>query len=406
MKSNNDMVFTSSGCLSSSGIEDFVNKTLTGLQQQQAREHVDSCELCKEAVEGYSLWNAKKSIIAEPAFTYKSKSLKHEKISEQTPFRHKIEDLNNRVQNRVKVHTEEQNLRRGKKKAMPIGWMAMAASVILLVGLFYRSFFYPSVKEKSLVKNVVHTDKDKSAENQPSATMVADTIKQIAVVTANRKKPEQTVVIVEVDMVIADADGRSEILEETVVNDGRAASIPVQAEIPAPAIVDEKADKPMGGVVPDNPFAAKDQPAELAEAKLEKKSAGSIRGGRSQADVTYVDGIKVSEEEASDDDQVFMVVEQQPEFPGGDEAYKLFLQNNIRYPESAKEQGVEGTVYLGFEVSKKGKIRDVAVLRGVNVDIDNEAVRVIKLMPDWVPGKQQGKPVDVKMNLPIKFSLK
>lgn len=409
MKRNNDMVFTSSGCLSSTGIEDFVNKTLTGLQLQQVQEHVESCEFCKEAVEGYILWNAKKSTISEQAVTYKSKSFKHEKISEQTPFRHKIEDLNNRVKSRVKVHTEEQNLRRGKKKAMPIGWMAMAASVILLVGLFYRSFFYPSIKEKSLAKNVVQDDKNQSTENQPSATMVADTVKQIAVVTAKRNKPEQTVVIVEdnvvVDNAVTEADGKTEVLDETVVSNGETASMQVHAEIPAPAIVDVSADKSKGGDVLENPFAAKEQPAELAEAKLEKKALESIRGGRTKADVTYVDGIKVSEEEASDAEEVFMIVEQQPEFPGGDEAYKLFLQNNIRYPQSAREKGIEGTVYLDFEVNKRGKIRNVSVLRGVNADLDSEAVRVVKLMPDWVPGKQRGKAVDVQMTLPIKFNL-
>lgn len=404
MKSNNDMVFTSSGCLSSTGIEDFVNKTLTGLQQQQAQAHVDHCEFCKEAVEGYILWNAKKSTISEQAVTYKSKSLNHEKISEQTPFRHKIEDLNSRVKNRVKVHTEEQNLRRGKKKAMPIGWMAMAASVILLVGLFYRSFFYPSIIEKSLVKNAVQTDKNQSVENQPEATMVADTVKQIAVVTAKRNKPEQTVVIVEDNVVaenaINDADGKTDVLDETVVSNGGTVSMQVQAEIPAPAVVDVSADKSKGGDIPENPFAAKEQPAELAEVVIEGKKT-AIAKENTIVRSSEIDGVHVSDEEEA----VFLVVEEMPSFPGGDEAYKLFLQNNIRYPQSAKENGIEGTVYLSFEVKKSGKLRNIKILRGVDDNLNNEAIRVVKLMPDWVPGKQRGKPVDVQMTLPIKFNL-
>ena len=112
------------------------------------------------------------------------------------------------------------------------------------------------------------------------------------------------------------------------------------------------------------------------------------------------------EEDADDAEGLFMVVEQMPSYPGGDEAYRVFLQNYIRYPESAKENGIEGTVNLSFEVNKRGKIRNVSVLRGVNADLDSEALRVVKLMPDWNPGKQRGKAVDVKMNLPIKFSLK
>lgn len=411
MNSTNDMVFTSSGCLSPSGIEDFVHNILPEDIREKAKQHIENCDLCREAVEGVELWLSKTTLLKEQTAGFKPAAPGKLSGAEVTPFRHKIEDLNNRVKNRVKIHTEEQNLRKGKKKVMPIGWMAMAASVILLVGLFYRSFFYPSIKEKSAYKNLVQDDKNQSSENQTTATIVADTVKQIAVVTASRKKPEQTVVIVEdnvviTDDIVSDADGSMTEKEEVVINNGSAAYKNVQVEIPAPAVVDEKADKPSGGNITENPFAAKDQPVAVGEAKFEKKSAESIRGGRSQNDVTYVDGIKVSKEEALDDEEIFIVVEQMPEFPGGDEAYQLFLQNNIHYPESAKENGIEGTVYLSFEVNKKGKIKNVLVLRGVNPDIDSEAVRVVKMMPDWVPGKQRGKPVEVKMTMPIKFSLK
>lgn len=411
MNSTNDMVFTSSGCLSPSGIEDFVHNILPEDVREKAIQHIENCDLCREAVEGYMIWTTGRTTLKQHSVNYEPAVPGKLFSTGETPFRHKIEDINNRVKNRVKVHAEEKDLRRGKKKIMPIGWMAMAASVILMVGLFYRSFFYPSVKEKSAYKNLVQTDKSQSSENQPTATIVTDTVKQIAVVTASRKKPEQTVVIVEdnvviTDDIVSDADGSMTEKEDVITNNGNAAYKNVQAEIPAPAVVDEKADKPSGGNITENPFAVKDQPVAVAEAKLEKKSAESIRDGRSQNDVTYVDGIKVSKDEAFDDEGIFLVVGQMPEYPGGDDAYKLFLQNNIRYPQSAKENGIEGTVYLSFEVNKKGKIRNVTVLRGVDVDIDSEAVRVVKMMPDWIPGIQRGKPVDVKITLPIKFSLK
>lgn len=411
MNSINDMVFTSSGCLSPSGIEDFAHNILPENLQEKAKQHIKNCDLCREAVEGYLIWTSGRITLKEQSVSYKPVVAGKLFSAEETPFRHKIEDINNRVKNRVKVHTEEQNLHRGKKKVMPIGWMAMAASVILLVGLFYRSFFYPSIKEKTVTENIVQKNKNLSSENQPTVTIVADTVKQIAVVTANRKKPEQTVDIVEDNIVITDpalseADGSTAVMEEEVANNGNAAYKNAEAELPAPAVADEKADKPSGEIVPENPFAAKVQPAAVADAKLEKKSAESIRSGRSQADVTYVDGIKVTGAEVEDREEIFLVVEQMPEYPGGDDAYKLFLQNNIRYPQSAKENGIEGTVYLSFEVNKKGKIRNVTVLRGVDVDIDSEAVRVVKMMPDWIPGIQRGKPVDVNITLPIKFSLK
>jgi periplasmic protein TonB len=106
-----------------------------------------------------------------------------------------------------------------------------------------------------------------------------------------------------------------------------------------------------------------------------------------------------------DENKVFMVVEQQPEFEGGYEAMMNFIRKNMKYPASARRMGVDGTVYVSFVVGKDGSINDVKVLRGISADCDKEAVRVVQMMPHWKPGKQNGKPVFVRFNLPIKFKL-
>jgi len=103
---------------------------------------------------------------------------------------------------------------------------------------------------------------------------------------------------------------------------------------------------------------------------------------------------------------VFKGAEQQPVFPGGEEELVKFLGENIKYPVSAREQGIEGIVYVSFVVSKAGKIVNVKLLRGIIESCDDEAQRVIKMMPDWLPGKQNGVPVSVEYNLPISFQLK
>jgi periplasmic protein TonB len=103
--------------------------------------------------------------------------------------------------------------------------------------------------------------------------------------------------------------------------------------------------------------------------------------------------------------EIFTVVEEQPSYPGGDEARIKFLQENIKYPEEAKELGVQGKVFVTFVVEVDGSITDVRVLRGIGAGCDEEAVRVVKSMPRWVPGKQRGQPVRVQFNLPIKFTL-
>jgi len=113
----------------------------------------------------------------------------------------------------------------------------------------------------------------------------------------------------------------------------------------------------------------------------------------------------VVEEKEVEEVEIFTVVEESPGFPGGDEARIKFLQNNIKYPQMARESNIQGTVYVTFVVEKDGRVTDVRVLRGIGGGCDEEAIRVIKAMPKWNPGKQRGKPVRVQFNMPIKFSL-
>jgi len=113
----------------------------------------------------------------------------------------------------------------------------------------------------------------------------------------------------------------------------------------------------------------------------------------------------VFEEEEVAEAEIFTVVEESPSFPGGDAARIKFLQENIKYPQIARESSIQGTVYVTFVVERTGKVTDVRVLRGIGGGCDEEAVRVIKAMPNWQPGKQRGKPVRVQFNMPIKFTL-
>lgn len=107
----------------------------------------------------------------------------------------------------------------------------------------------------------------------------------------------------------------------------------------------------------------------------------------------------------SDEDVVFMVVEQPAEFPGGMEAMMKFLQKNMKYPAVARRMGIEGSVFVSFVVDREGKISDLQVIKGISAECDQEAVRVIKLMPSWKPGKQNGRAVKSRFVLPIKFKL-
>jgi len=104
--------------------------------------------------------------------------------------------------------------------------------------------------------------------------------------------------------------------------------------------------------------------------------------------------------------EVFVVVEKMPEYPGGDEALFKFIYENVMYPPEAKERGIQGKVILRFVVTSDGSVEDVTVVRGIDPLLDAEAVRVMSLLPDWIPGTQRGQPVDVYYSVPISFSLK
>lgn len=94
-----------------------------------------------------------------------------------------------------------------------------------------------------------------------------------------------------------------------------------------------------------------------------------------------------------------------PQFPGGTEALKKYLQENLKYPTMASEMGIAGKVYVSFVVDKTGNINAIKIVRGIGGGCDEEAIRVIKQMERWTPGKQNGHPVSVYFTLPVVFAL-
>jgi protein TonB len=139
----------------------------------------------------------------------------------------------------------------------------------------------------------------------------------------------------------------------------------------------------------------------IEEIKENETGAVAVEG---TGDIVFDEPAPVVAEE-SDDDKIFYAVEQQAEFPGGLQAMMKFLNRNIKYPASAKRMGIEGRVFVKFIVDKDGGISQMEVLKGINADLDKEAMRVIKMMPPWKPGKQNGRAVKSQFVLPVYFKL-
>lgn len=156
---------------------------------------------------------------------------------------------------------------------------------------------------------------------------------------------------------------------------------------------------------PDEEISDDAEEPKLQKDVIEEKSAiGTVDFDKGTDDVAApiaTTNVVTEEEEAP-----FTIVEQMPQFPGGEPALLKYLNNSIKYPVIATENGIQGKVYIRFVVGKDGKVSKVEVVRGVDPSIDNEAVRVVKSMPAWSPGRQGGREVSVSYTLPINFVLK
>jgi protein TonB len=137
---------------------------------------------------------------------------------------------------------------------------------------------------------------------------------------------------------------------------------------------------------------------EIVEDEVEIENEIEIEDTESDED----EEIEIDEE---DDDEFFMVVENMPIFPGGDLGLMKYIQKHVKYPAIAKEYNITGKVYVSFIVDKSGKVTNVKIVRGVDKNLDAEAMRVVKSLPKYKPGKQRGKAVRVMFTIPINFTL-
>ena len=158
-------------------------------------------------------------------------------------------------------------------------------------------------------------------------------------------------------------------------------------------------------VVVKNEVKPEEQPPDMDQIKNQAISTKTIAGDPNGIDPNLVQGGGVVA--AAPTNQIYRSVEQMPEFPGGEDALAEFLRNHIRYPAIARENSIQGTVFLQFVVGRDGSISDVKVLNNplLGGGCEEEAIRVVKSMPKWRPGRQNGQAVLVYFNLPIRFKL-
>jgi protein TonB len=158
-------------------------------------------------------------------------------------------------------------------------------------------------------------------------------------------------------------------------------------------------------IAPDEEVSDQAEEPKMQNEVLDSKAAvGTVDFDKGtddvEAPVATETNIVTEEEEAP-----FVIVEQMPEFPGGEKALLSYLSKSIKYPAIARENGIQGTVYVRFVIGKSGKVSKAEIVRGVDASLDEEAIRVINTMPNWSPGRQGGKEVPVSYTIPIRFEL-
>ena len=273
-----------------------------------------------------------------------------------------VQELNAKIDQKVSKEISGQNRRLIVYRT---SWIAAAASIILLLGWYFMDHTEVKPPQEQIAQSL--------AAPMDTTSPVKDSLVKQGLQETKVKFVPPTVVS---DCVIADYSTNVLAQEDLAV------------EVP-PMV--EQNTRVLGYSVPDvkekTIAESAGAPAEMKKLKMEKAIVGK------------------SANASEDSSPVFTVVEEMPTFPGGQDSINAFLMRNIHYPKAAREASISGTVFIGFVVDSRGRIGHVRVLRGIGGGCDEEAVRVISIMPDWFPGKQAGKACSVRCTLPIKFTM-
>ena len=379
-----DKLFNESACLSLLAFELYRDKLLDDDEKAMVEAHLRECPLCKDALEGLSLLAEKSS---SPFITNK---------------------INTRLRRKFN-YASSGNRSDRKTLKLSLFLVPAAASIIILLSIIaYFHYFSPEQQDLAMLddqetltiteekeitdknkiavplpvksreaKEEAGEDMDKAMENTHSGekdeSISQDLTTNTKGVTGGIAAPVTAMTIV------ADTE---DVFAETVndIEEEKIAIMDFDEEI----VMDQPQEPPAEEEVS---MYAMD---EMAGAGVYDK-ASSISKSRSR---------KVKHD--PDTTMVFVVVKQMPEFPGGMDSLLMFLQRNLVFPET-QDSTVNKTTQLAFIICKDGSIGDVKVLRSAGRIYDREAIRVVEMMPPWIPGKQRGKPVAVQYILPVKF---
>ncbi|MEE4256781.1 MAG: TonB family protein [Bacteroidales bacterium] len=348
--SHKDGLFMPSGCLSPEAMERYTGKQLSSEEMKLVDEHLASCAFCRDAIEGAS---------QIPDFAAHSAM------------------INERLRSRFSYIPG----RSGRSPSLRNFLLPAAASVIVLVGIIaWFHYFYPEKQELALVTDTipVHIDEMEMQEKAEPPAALPEKETAVTVGGVMNKDGDKA-------FTIRPAETGSETEE-------------LKQETPHEITLAEK-----DAVV----HAATDE-SHVSEIEISGET-GQVRA-REEKGVSEETALNpvLTEKRApatrqmEGNDKTFAITEKQAEYPGGPDSLQSFLIHNLQYPIDV-DQKKDTTVTASFIVSEKGEIRDINIVRSAGKAFDEEVIRVIRLMPEWIPAKQGGKPIAVTYSLPVRF---
>ncbi|MBE9484343.1 MAG: energy transducer TonB [Bacteroidetes bacterium] len=384
--SHNSELFNDSGCLSQYALEHYRDHMLSAEDLRPVEKHLDSCLLCKDALEG----------ISDMDGGHESHSELHEEeaslsVSEPLSFPG-LNSYTNRINASLRNKFNYDPYRRRRNRQGPALrnlFIPAAASIIILVGIIaYFHYFSPENHELAILESekapVVMEEKETG--EKPGVPPIPPPEIQQAIggiaseesenITEDKKSSVENEAVTTVDdglteVTVSDEDDPLKAETFAVVEQETDIIITEDEDLDETVVVYPEEEMAGAGVMEDRSITSKSR----------------AKGGQ-----------KMAEEE-----NLFTVIEEMPEFPGGMDSLFIFLEDNISFP-ITEDTSTYNKVYVQFIVSKKGRIKDIRIMRSGGEEFDREVIRALKLMPDWIPGRQRGKAVPVLYTLPIRFA--
>ena len=348
--SHNSKLFNESGCLSRETLSRYVNSMLMDDELKLVETHITSCPLCKDAVEGSKLIN--KDAVGLEDMT---------------------EKLNMRLRQRF-------NYLPGNKKAATRGprlrsfIITAAASIIILISIIsYFHFLVPDNNELALLDKTEAVDTERKEATTIGGVFNNDTDEKSAPAASQDKKgaePPQKDVVVSIKEEEAAEAIEVSVAKEEIMNTELDEDIPKAEQIPEDETITAYSMEEVSG------------------------------GGNDLEDAAVVSRAKAGKKAYSETNEMIVVYDQDPSFPGGDDSLYSFLDTFMKYA-VATEQYADTSIIVQFIVSRKGFVKDLIIVKGAGEEINDEVLRVLKVMPDWIPAIKQGKNVRDTVTLPI-----